>query len=81
MHFSYFFQVKHIVRCVVEARKSGTPCFLCQSLLLSTVVLNDTNDSVTNAFQSVFWVKYIVRRVIEAHKIGTPCFLCRSSFY
>ena len=25
----------------MEARKSGTPCFLCRSLLLSTTVLND----------------------------------------
>ena len=25
--FQSFFQVKHIVRRVVEARKSGTPCF------------------------------------------------------
>ena len=28
MHFSWLFQVKYIVRRVVEARKSGTPCFL-----------------------------------------------------
>ena len=26
----------------MEAHKSRTPCFLCQSLLLSTVVLNDS---------------------------------------
>ena len=26
---------------VVEVHKSGTPCFLCLSLLLSTTVLND----------------------------------------
>ena len=25
----------------MEARKSGTPCFLCQSLILSTTILND----------------------------------------
>ena len=25
----------------MEACKSGTPCFLCRSLLLSTTVLND----------------------------------------
>ena len=41
MHFSRFFRVKYIVRRVVEVQKSGTPCFLCQSLLLSTTVLND----------------------------------------
>ena len=26
----------------MEARKSGTPCFLCRSLLLNTIVLNNT---------------------------------------
>ena len=37
MYFSRFFRVTHIM----EARKSGTPCFSCRSLLLSTTVLND----------------------------------------
>ena len=27
MYFSQFFQVKYIVRRVIEVRKSGTPCF------------------------------------------------------
>ena len=39
--FQSFFWVKHIVRHVMEARKSGMPCFSCLSLLLSTTVLND----------------------------------------
>ena len=30
-----------IVRRVIEAHKSGTPCFSCLPLLLSTTVLND----------------------------------------
>ena len=46
MHFSRLFQVKHIVRRVVEARKSGTPCFSYLSLLLSTTVFNDICDRV-----------------------------------
>ena len=41
MYFSRFLRVKHIVRRVVEARKSETSCFSCRSLLLSTTVLND----------------------------------------
>ena len=41
MYSSRFFQVRCIVRHVVEAQKSGMPCFSCQSLLLSTIVLND----------------------------------------
>ena len=41
MHLSWFFRVKYIVRRIIEARKSGTPCFLCLSLLLSTTILND----------------------------------------
>ena len=42
MYSSRFLWIMCIVRRVVEARISGTPCFLCQSLLLSTIVLNDT---------------------------------------
>ena len=33
MHSSRFFRVKHIVRRVVETRKSGTPCFFVSILL------------------------------------------------
>ena len=44
MYFSHFLRVKHIVRHVVEGRKSGMPCFSCRSLLLSTTVLNDNCD-------------------------------------
>ena len=39
--FSRSFREKYIVRRVMEARESWTPCFLCRSLLLSTTVLND----------------------------------------
>ena len=38
--FQSVFRVKHIVRRVIEARKIGTSCFLCQSLLVFTI-LND----------------------------------------
>ena len=41
MYSCQFFRVRCIVRHVVEAQKSGTPCFSCRSLLLSTNVLND----------------------------------------
>ena len=39
--FSRIFHEKYIVKHVMEARESWTPCFLCRSLLLSTTVLND----------------------------------------
>ena len=39
MHFSWFFWLKYIVRRVMEACKSETPCFLCRSLLLSTTTV------------------------------------------
>ena len=45
MDFSWFFREKYIVRRVMEARGSRTPCFSCRSLLLSTTVLNDTEDA------------------------------------
>ena len=48
MHFSQLFQVKYIVRRVMEVHKSGTPCFLCRSLLLSTTVLNDIYTAGNN---------------------------------
>ena len=39
--FSRFFREKYIVRRVMEARESWTPCFSCRSLLLSTTIRND----------------------------------------
>ena len=39
---SVFSSKVYCVRCAIEANKSGTPCFLCRSLLLSTIALNDT---------------------------------------
>ena len=44
--FQLVFCIKCIVRHVIEVRKSGTTCFSCQSLLLSTTVLNDI-DTIT----------------------------------
>ena len=43
---SVSFLGKVYCECVIEAHKSGTPCFLCRSLLLSTTVLNDVKDHV-----------------------------------
>ena len=43
MYSGRFFRLRCMVRRVVEARKSGTPCFSCRSLLLSTIVLNDNS--------------------------------------
>ena len=39
MHFSQLFRVKYTVRRVMEAHKSGTPCFSCRCTY--TTVLND----------------------------------------
>ena len=57
IYFSRFFRVKHIVRRVVESRKSGMPCFfvsipiikyyrtlLILQLSLSTVILNSRDQ-------------------------------------
>ena len=44
--FQLVFYVKCIVRHVIKVCKSGTTCFSCQSLLLSTTVLNDI-DTIT----------------------------------
>jgi len=41
MHFSWFYQVKSILRWVLEVHKFWMPFLLGQSLLLSTIVLND----------------------------------------
>ena len=38
-HRGRFFQVKCIVRCVVEVQKSGTPCFIV-SIPTNTIVLD-----------------------------------------
>ena len=43
----------------MEVRKSGTPCFLCRSLLLSTTILNDT---IT---------KYVLKRIKSQLKFAT----------
>ena len=32
----------------MEARKNGTPCFLHQSVLLSTIILNDIGIGISN---------------------------------
>ena len=45
MHFSWVFWVKYIVIHDIEALKSGASCFSCRSLLLSTILLNDTVNS------------------------------------
>ena len=50
MYSGGFFRVRCIVRHVIEVRKSGMPCFLRQSLQLSTIVLN---DEIANTILSV----------------------------
>ena len=42
------------MRHVIEAHKSGTPCFSCQYLLLSTIVLND--DMAASV-----WLSFVVK--------------------
>ena len=42
----------------MEVLKSGTPCFLCQSLLLSTTILNDS----------------LVRLILQSYYYIVPCF-------
>ena len=41
MYFSQVFCLRCIMRRVVEVQKSGTSCFSCRFLVLSTIVLND----------------------------------------
>ena len=42
MHFNWFFSAKANVKVRIEAKNIGRHSFQCQSLLLSTSVLNDT---------------------------------------
>ena len=41
MHLNQFFSAKAILRRVLRCKKIWLPFFSCQSLLLSTIVLND----------------------------------------
>ena len=40
MHLAAFHRIKLIIRCVLRCKNIGSHCFLCQSLLLSTAILN-----------------------------------------
>ena len=48
--FQSVFWVKYIVRHVIEVHKSRMPCFSRRSLLLSTIVLNDTTKYMTRTY-------------------------------
>ena len=54
MHFSWLFQVKYIVRRVMEAHKSGTPCFSCR---LSTTVRQGIFEEIQAIFE-IFKIHY-----------------------
>ena len=47
MHFSQFW-ANYIARHVMETHKSGTPSFLCRSLLLSSIVFNDNDTNLSH---------------------------------
>ena len=51
---SQFFLDKCIVRRVMEACESWTPCFLCRSQLLSITVLNDCAYELLMRYMGTF---------------------------
>ena len=46
MHFNWFFSAKAYFKVCIEAQNNLVAIFPCQSLLLSTIVLNDIGHSM-----------------------------------
>ena len=65
-----FFCEKYIVRHVMEAHESWTPCFLCRSLLLSTAVLNDEGIFNSVCFSVCVYVTCRLLSFWNAYIIG-----------
>ena len=64
MHSSGFFQIKLIARLILKCEISGSHMISDQSLLLSTIVLND-NNSAGSYMQRNVLLEYAARIIVS----------------